>query len=116
MYPQEQAKVKLVDTTIDPLIAKIFMIEAEEITKLCHTGRPTGERPKYEKKQHNLTEDFEKMTTMTREEMKHDMDFFKKMGELKQTAGVDKETRKQLKWESKKEQWYEEEMLRKKEY
>lgn len=44
MYPQEQAKVKLVETTIDPLIAKIFMIQADEITKLCHTGKATGER------------------------------------------------------------------------
>jgi len=107
--------VTLIETTIDPLIAQIFMIEAEEITKLYHTGRATGERIKVEKKLGTLNEDFEKMTSMTREEMKHDMDYFKRMGDLKNNA-MDKEARKQLKWESKKEKWYEEEMLRKKEY
>jgi hypothetical protein len=62
MYPRELVKLKLVETTIDPLIAKIFMIEADEIAKKCHSGVATGERPKAEKrkdKQQIRNEEFE---------------------------------------------------------
>jgi len=114
-YPQEPPLLNLIDSNFDPVFTTIFYNQAQDMIRVLHRGGKPFYLEKSDKnegiignvqRKTKLEQDFEKMKILSREEVKHDLDYLKMQSELKGMQD-DKQMRKQMKFNAKKEAKYE---------